>query len=640
MKTFLILFVALFPACVFAQTGNLPTIKNPQNADRLETKTRWFPAAFRLDTLKSYFIAEANDSLAVHRVDIDANAGAINALEGQNDGVVTSGLVTGSASKILSLTRSAPLSVLEVDFTDLVNDADSDPTNEIQTLQEVTDEEATTTADITANSFTGDGSALTGVDAEKLDNEDPGFYLDSKWTQTGASWSDYVNIINGKVVRALTNNSSNTAEVASFEVVNTYANSQPGGRLVFQHDNSAALMKFKIMLRKSRDVLTRFMIDSDGNVGIGTESPTSLLHVAGRIKANSLEIPIISVGTSVYETAINLDGDITFRESSTTENASLGGFQWRNYAAGPRVAAKIEALLGSASTRTNLAFYTASNYNELTERLRIDETGKVGIGTNDPDTELEVDGTVKATEFIGYGSGLTDVNAFKLDGQEGRYYEKLTESQVDDFADNNGYLKSEVDGTIGNELPWGNLSSAAANDYSGDLDALVFGTVICDGCTNAPTGAVDGWVTTLPVADGSSSKMQTYNEIGADPDGRGIPNIGKSWTRASVGSDFSGWYQNYNEQYPQPTTHVDMTTSPSFGTIAAHTIKEVSITSLGVRTYNLAVLNPGMGVTAGIIYTVRCKYQEVIISAANITSSSVTHNSTSNGAPWRIRILK
>jgi len=182
MKTFLILFVALLPACVFAQTGNLPTIKNPKDRDRLETKTRWFPAAFRLDTLKSYFIAEANDSLAVHRVDIDANAGAINALEGQNDGVVTSGLVTGSASKILSLTRSAPLSVLEVDFTDLVNDADSDPTNEIQTLQEVTDEGATTTADITANSFTGDGSALTDVDAEKLGNEDPSFYEDQNMT--------------------------------------------------------------------------------------------------------------------------------------------------------------------------------------------------------------------------------------------------------------------------------------------------------------------------------------------------------------------------------------------------------------------------------------------------------------------------
>jgi len=638
MKTFLILFVALLPACVFAQTGNLPTIKNPKDRDRLETKTRWFPAAFRLDTLKSYFIAEANDSLAVHRVDIDANAGAINALEGQNDGVVTSGLVTGSASKILSLTRSAPLSVLEVDFTDLVNDADSDPTNEIQTLQEVTDEEATTTADITANSFTGDGSALTGVDAEKLDNEDPGFYLDSKWTQTGASWSDYVNIINGKVVRALTNNSSNTAEVASFEVVNTYANSQPGGRLVFQHDNSAALMKFKIMLRKSRDVLTRFMIDSDGNVGIGTESPTSLLHVAGRIKANSLEIPIISVGTSVYETAINLDGDITFRESSTTENASLGGFQWRNYAAGPRVAAKIEALLGSASTRTNLAFYTASNYNELTERLRIDETGKVGIGTNDPDTELEVDGTVKATEFIGYGSGLTDVNAFKLDGQEGRYYEKLTESQVDDFADNNGYLKSEVDGTIGNELPWGNLSSAAANDYSGDLDALVFGTVICDGCTNAPTGAVDGWVTTLPVADGSSSKMQTYNEIGTVQN-RSVK-LGKSWTRATVGADFSGWNQNYNEAYPQPTNDLTGTAAPSFGTIPAHSIVEVTVPLAGARIGYPAVLSPVEGVTAGIIYTIRSGQSQVIIGAANVTSSAITHATVRTNLPWQIRILK
>ena len=41
--------------------------------------------------------------------------------------------------------------------------------------------------------------------------------------------------------------------------------------------------------------------------------------------------------------------------------------------------------------------------------MRITSTGRVGINTTDPDQQLEVLGTVKATEFTGDGSGLTGV---------------------------------------------------------------------------------------------------------------------------------------------------------------------------------------------------------------------------------------
>jgi len=166
----------------------------------------------------------------------------------------------------------------------------------------------------------------------------------------------------------------------------------------------------------------------------------------------------------------------------------------------------------------------------------------------------------------------------------------------------------------------------------------VFGTVICDGCTNAPTGAVDGWVTTLPVADGSSSKMQTYNEIGTVQN-RSVK-LGKSWTRATVGADFSGWNQNYNEAYPQPTNDLTGTAAPSFGTIPAHSIVEVTVPLAGARIGYPAVLSPVEGVTAGIIYTIRSGQSQVIIGAANVTSSAITHATVRTNLPWQIRILK
>ena len=100
-------------------------------------------------------------------------------------------------------------------------------------------------------------------------------------------------------------------------------------------------------------------IDSNGKVGIGTSSPTSLLDV-------------VSSGTTAETIA-------EFGNASVNDGLSIetnGNLEWG---------------FGTKNSRS-MTFST-----NQTERMRIDGSGNVGIGKTNPATALDVNGTVSAT---------------------------------------------------------------------------------------------------------------------------------------------------------------------------------------------------------------------------------------------------
>jgi hypothetical protein len=129
----------------------------------------------------------------------------------------------------------------------------------------------------------------------------------------------------------------------------------------------------------------RMRLDSSGNVGIGTASPSSPLHVSG---------------SSNVETKIESTNDNAFlRISANSGGTGVGGNQdpLLIYQSGGSDVARIY--------HDNSASALIFDNNGTTERMRIDSSGNVGIGTTAPSTKLHVYGGAT-------GSGV-DVATFR-----------------------------------------------------------------------------------------------------------------------------------------------------------------------------------------------------------------------------------
>ena len=139
----------------------------------------------------------------------------------------------------------------------------------------------------------------------------------------------------------------------------------------------------------------RMRIDSSGNVGIGTTSPEEILHVA-----------------AASEAVNSRDGVLLESESSLAADTGLPlvftshiGTQ-ANYGVASIAGRKENATSGNAAGY--LQFATGSSAGSISERMRINSSGNVGISVTDPEELLHVESGSSPTVYIKSSSASVD----------------------------------------------------------------------------------------------------------------------------------------------------------------------------------------------------------------------------------------
>jgi hypothetical protein len=149
----------------------------------------------------------------------------------------------------------------------------------------------------------------------------------------------------------------------------------------------------------------RLSVLTNGNVGIGTSSPTSTLDVNGQI--------------TIDQKNFGGYGGLLIKGNAPGNNYPNICFSVKNNAATPidEVAGYIGGSINSnvaGAEAMDLSFLTSqSGQLGLSERLRIKDNGNIGVGTITPTTKLEVNGGTKL------GSNAPAVKMLKLTGTTG-----------------------------------------------------------------------------------------------------------------------------------------------------------------------------------------------------------------------------
>ncbi len=279
-------------------------------------------------------------------------------------------------------------------------------------------------------------------------------------------------------------NNTNTTDGNYTTIQNRDGNGDQNAEIKFfniSHTNNQGAIAFTT--RSGTDVGERMRLDSSGNVGIGTDTPSTY---------NAQLVSFKDGGSFAYLGHNNSGGTfpkvsaLSFGSSAVSFSHTTNG--GTNALTGSAQIAAIQS--ASSNAVTDMAFYTTAG-GSVTEKMRLDSSGNLGIGQAPSTAKLEVAG--EARVYTGSNLGYWGVDA----GNSYVYFGTNSSGYGLSFQ-TSGAEKMRLDSS-------GNL---IVNDTSSDLSSSGRGVIEINGTSQAILGLkVNGDVKTYLFQDGDNVEL-------------------------------------------------------------------------------------------------------------------------------------
>jgi len=139
------------------------------------------------------------------------------------------------------------------------------------------------------------------------------------------------------------------------------------------------------------------ILDGSGNLGIGTDSPSAKLHVAGSVRVTGDRIDVDSNVKITGQYYGNSGTEYTYLQMYNGSDASIN--------------------IGTKHQLSYISFESGNG--AYTERMRITNTGNVGIGTTGPGHALDVNGNIRVQggdRKLVFNNGLVEASLDQVTG--------------------------------------------------------------------------------------------------------------------------------------------------------------------------------------------------------------------------------